>query len=104
KCGFLGVLHAQIVMERLEKESGVEVYAAAPNVEYMQDGKETYSPKDFNPASKDNQELYVNGEIYTPEAYLGGILDLIHNRRGIQKDIKYFGNQVKVEAEIPLAN
>ena len=104
KCGFLGVLHSQIVMERLEKEAGVDVIAAAPNVEYMVDGKEIFTPKDFNPASKDTRELYVEGEIYTPEEYLGGILDLIHSRRGIQKNIKYFGNQVKVEAEMPLAN
>lgn len=104
KCGFLGVLHSQIVMERLEIESGVEVIAAAPNVEYMVNGKEIYSPNEFDPASKDTKELFVAGEIYTPEMYVGGILDLIHTRRGIQKDIKYFGNQVKIEAEMPLAN
>lgn len=104
RCGFLGVLHAQIVMERLEKEAGVDVYAAAPNVEYMVNGKEIFSPSEFDPSSKDTQELYVDGEIYTPEQYVGAILDLIHARRGIQKDIKYFGSQVKIEAELPLAN
>lgn len=104
KCGFLGVLHSQIVMERLEKEAGVEVYAAAPNVEYMINGIEIFSPKEFDPASKDTKELFVRGEIYTPESYVGAILDLVHTRRGVQKDIKYFGTQVKIVSEMPLAN
>lgn len=104
KCGFLGVLHAQIVMERIEKEFGIEVYAAPPNVEYKVDGKKITNPNDFDTASKDTQELYVKGEIYTPEEYVGGILDLIHTRRGVQKDIEYYGNQVKITMHAPLAN
>lgn len=104
RCGFLGLLHSQIVIERLERESGVEVFTAPPTIEYIVDGKSITSPKDFDNSSKDAREPFINGEIYVPAEYLGLILEIINKRRGIQKDVTYYGSQVKVIFEMPLSS
>lgn len=104
RCGFLGLLHAQITVERIEKEFGVDVYSAPPNISYMIDGKVITSPKEFNISEKEVLEPYVKAEIYTPEEYLGGFIDLIYSRHGEQKETAYFGNQVKLVFEIPLSS
>ncbi len=104
RCGFLGLLHAQILIERIEREEGVEVFAAPPSIEYIVDGKSVTNPKDLDNASHVLKEPFVNGEIYTSRDYIGPILELIHMRRGTSADIKYFGLQAKIEFEMPLAN
>jgi GTP-binding protein LepA len=104
RCGFLGLLHAQITIERIEKEFNVDVYSAPPNISYMIDGKLITSPKEFDISQKEVLEPYVRAEIYTPEEYLGGFIDLIYSRHGEQKDTNYFGNQVKIVFEIPLSS
>jgi GTP-binding protein LepA len=104
RCGFLGLLHAKILIERIEREEGVEVFAAPPSIEYIVDGKSITNPKDLDNASHEVLEPFVTGEIYTPANYLGSILELIHKRRGQSSDVKYFGSQVKIEFTMPLAN
>jgi len=104
RCGFLGLLHAQITIERIEQESGVDVYSAPPNISYMIDGNIITSPKEFDISQKEVLEPYVRAEIYTPEEYLGGFIDLIYSRHGEQKETTYFGNQVKIVFEIPLSS
>ncbi len=104
RCGFLGLLHAQILIERIEKEEGVEVFAAPPSIEYIVDGKSVTNPKDLNNDAREVKEPIVLGEIYTPVEYLGPILEMIHNKRGASHNIIYFGNQAKIEFEMPLAN
>ncbi|OIP57134.1 MAG: elongation factor 4 [Candidatus Levybacteria bacterium CG2_30_37_29] len=104
RCGFLGLLHSQIVLERLEKEGGVGVFSAPPTIEYIVDGKSITSPKDFNNESHDIKEPYINGEIYTPSQYLGSILEIINKKKGVQKDVVYYGSQVKVLFEMPLSS
>lgn len=116
RCGFLGLLHSQVVIERLEKESGVDVFTAPPTIEYLVDGKSVTSPKDFNPSAHsagsgqagsgqgETKEPYIIGEIYTPIQYVGGLLEIINARRGRQKDVFYFGSQAKLIFEIPLAS
>ncbi|HVT01460.1 MAG TPA: translation elongation factor 4 [Patescibacteria group bacterium] len=104
RCGFLGLLHAQILIERIEKEEGVEVFAAPPSIEYIADGKSITNPKDLDNAAHDVEEPIVVGEIYTPAQYLGNILEMVHKKRGLSNNIIYFGNQAKIEFEMPLAN
>src|SRR3989344_3810890 len=104
RCGFLGLLHAQILIERIEREEGVEVFAAPPSIEYIVDGKSITNPKDFDLANHEVKEPYVLGEIYTPQEYLGSILELIHKRRGESSNVTYFGTQTKIEFTMPLAN
>ena len=104
RCGFLGLLHAQILIERIEREEGVEVFAAPPSIEYIVDGKSIANPKDLDNANHEIREPFVAGEIYTPQNYLGAILELIHKRRGASSNITYFGSQAKIEFTMPLAN
>ncbi len=104
RCGFLGLLHAQIVIERIEKEEGVEVFAAPPSIEYIVDGKSVTNPKDLDNSNQKVEEPFVTGEIYTPEKYLGAVLEVVHKRRGETNNVIYFGNQTKIEFKMPLAN
>ena len=104
RCGFLGLLHAQIVIERIEREFNVDVFAAPPSIEYLIDEKPVSNPKDFDISKKDIKEPYVLGEIYTPSEYVGALLQLIHDRRGESADVAYFGTQVKLTFVLPLAN
>ncbi len=104
RCGFLGLLHSQVVIERLEKESGVEVFTAPPTIEYLVDGKSVTSPKDFKNDAVETKEPFIAGEIYTPVQYVGQLLEIINGRRGRQKDVIYFGAQAKLIFEMPLAS
>ncbi len=104
RCGFLGLLHSQIIMERLEREYDLDVFSAPPSIAYLVDGVEISSPKDFDISKNDIKEPYILGEVYTPAQYLGGILDLVYKGRGQEGDVTYFGTQVKVTFEMPLSN
>lgn len=104
RCGFLGLLHSQIVMERLEREYNLDVFSAPPSILYMVDGEEISSPKDFDISKNDIKEPFILGEVYTPAQYLGGILDLVYKGRGTEGDVTYFGNQVRITFEMPLSN
>ncbi|RJQ27476.1 elongation factor 4 [Candidatus Parcubacteria bacterium] len=103
RCGFLGLLHAQITIERIEKEFGIDVFIAPPSIEYIVDGKTISKPQEFDMSKKEILEPYIKGEIYTPHEYLGNLLELIYKKRAIQKEIVYFGSQVKIVFEIPLS-
>ncbi|MDO8270135.1 MAG: translation elongation factor 4 [Candidatus Levybacteria bacterium] len=104
RCGFLGLLHSQIVLERLEREYNLDVFSAPPSIAYLVDGVEISSPKEFDISKNDIKEPFIMGEVYTPAQYLGGILDLVYKGRGTEGDITYFGSQVKVTFEMPLSN
>lgn len=104
RCGFLGLLHSQIVMERVEREYNLDVFSAPPSILYLVDGVEVSSPKDFDISKNDIKEPFILGEVYTPAQYLGGILDLVYKGRGTEGDVTYFGNQVRVTFEMPLSN
>lgn len=104
RCGFLGLLHSQIILERLEREYGLDVFSAPPSILYLVDGEEISSPKDFDISKNDIKEPFILGEVYTPSQYLGGILDLIYKGRGQEGDVTYFGEQVKILFEMPLSN
>jgi len=104
RCGFLGLLHAQIVVERLEREYDVDAFTAPPSIVYEVDGEKISSPKDFDISKKDIAEPYILGEIYTPINYLGNILDIVYSMRGKEGDISYFGNQARITFEMPMAS
>lgn len=104
RCGFLGLLHSQIVIERLEREEGVEVFTAPPTIEYKIDGKSITSPKDFDNSAMEMLEPFIDGEIYVPGEYVGNILEIVNGRRGRQTNAEYFENLVKLSFEMPLAS
>lgn len=104
RCGFLGLLHSQIIIERLEREHNLDVFTAPPSIAYSVDGEQISSPKDFDISRNDIQEPYMLAEIYTPQEYLGALLELIYAKRGEQQDISYYGSQVRVTFVMPLAN
>jgi GTP-binding protein LepA len=111
RCGFLGLLHLEIVQERLEREYDLSLILTAPSVEYqviMKDG--TMNTID-NPALYPDpmnigtsKEPYIRASIITPDKYMGAIMNLCLERRGINTDYQYFSsNRMEMIFEIPLA-
>lgn len=111
RCGFLGLLHMEIVKERLEREFELELISTAPTVIYKttdKDGEVSYVDNPSDLPSPDKMELieepYVLVSVHTPGKYLGAIFDLCIKKRGTQRDIKYVTeDRVIVEYEIPLS-
>jgi len=111
RCGFLGLLHMDIVKERLEREFELELISTAPTVIYKttdKNGKVSYVDNPSELPSPDKMELieepYVLVSLHTPGIYLGAIFDLCIKKRGTQRDIKYVTkDRVIVEYEIPLS-
>ncbi|HLB32559.1 MAG TPA: translation elongation factor 4 [Patescibacteria group bacterium] len=101
RAGFLGLLHLEVVKERLEREYDLDLVVTVPTV--------AYRPQSQNPISNaqpltSNQweEPWVKLEIILPEEYLGGAMQLVIGRRGVLGDVKYLGERVVLEAEVPL--
>jgi len=111
RCGFLGLLHMEIVQERLEREFGLELVTTAPTVVYRvteHDGTQQFidSPAKLPPVQRilELAEPYIRATIHTPAEYLGGIFALCQERRGVQGEIRYLGEtRVMVTYELPLA-
>ncbi len=113
RCGYLGLLHMEIVQERLEREYGLNLITTAPSVVYkvFPHGKEPFfidSPAKLPPVDKIEhlEEPYLVCHIHVPNDHLGAILKLCQERRGIQKAIDYLGTsgtRVRVTYEMPLA-
>jgi GTP-binding protein LepA len=111
RCGYLGLLHMEIVQERLEREYNLTLITTAPSVVYKvfsTAGEVTLidNPAKLPPPQKIEhvEEPLLTCHIHCPEEYLGAILKLCQDRRGIQKDIKYHGQKrVQVTYDLPLA-
>ena len=111
RCGFLGLLHMEIVKERLEREFELELISTAPTVIYKttnKNGEVSYVDNPSDLPSPDKMELieepYVLVSVHTPGKYLGAIFELCIKKRGTQKDIRYVTeDRVIVEYEIPLS-
>ena len=111
RCGFLGLLHMEIIQERLEREFNLDLITSAPGVRYrvnLSDGTqlEISSPAQLPDLSKVNsiEEPYIRATIVTRDEYVGGILALAQDRRGIQKGLQYLSSdRVLIEYELPLA-
>tara|TARA_R110000868_G_scaffold152108_6_gene376718 strand:- start:5341 stop:7158 length:1818 start_codon:yes stop_codon:yes gene_type:complete len=109
RCGFLGLLHLEIIQERLEREFNLDLIATAPSVVYeltMIDGTETqlHNPADLPDVMKieEIREPWIRATILTPDEYLGPILKLCQDRRGLQIDLSYVGNRAMVQYDLPL--
>ncbi|MBB2972227.1 translation elongation factor 4 [Mesorhizobium sp. RMAD-H1] len=109
RCGFLGLLHLEIIQERLEREFDLDLIATAPSVVYrmkMTDGtvKELHNPADMPDVVKISaiEEPWIRATIMTPDDYLGSILKLCQERRGIQVDLSYVGPRAMVTYDLPL--
>jgi GTP-binding protein LepA len=109
RCGFLGLLHLEIIQERLSREYDLDLITTAPSVVYrltMTDGsiKELHNPADMpDPVKIDHmEEPWIKATIYTPDEYLGSILKLCQDRRGIQRDLTYVAGRAQVIYELPL--
>ncbi|MEH6727172.1 MAG: translation elongation factor 4 [Hyphomicrobiales bacterium] len=109
RCGFLGLLHLEIIQERLEREFNLDLIATAPSVVYeltMIDGTETHlhNPADLPDVMKieEIREPWIHATIMTPDEYLGPILKLCQDRRGVQIDLSYVGSRAMVKYDLPL--
>ncbi len=109
RCGFLGLLHLEIIQERLEREFNLDLIATAPSVIYkmnLRDGTqiEIHNPVDMPDVMKilEIHEPWIEATILTPDDYLGAVLKLCQDRRGEQKELTYVGNRALVKYDLPL--
>ncbi|WP_336287658.1 translation elongation factor 4 [Bartonella sp. CB60] len=109
RCGFLGLLHLEIIQERLEREFNLDLIATAPSVVYrmnMNDGsvKELHNPADMPDLVKITsiEEPWIRATIMTPDNYLGAVLELCQERRGQQVGLSYVGTRAMVTYDLPL--
>ncbi|MEP3046744.1 MAG: translation elongation factor 4 [Roseibium sp.] len=109
RCGFLGLLHLEIIQERLSREFNLDLIATAPSVVYqlsMTNGSdiELHNPADMPDVVKveEVREPWIRATILTPDDYLGGILKLCQERRGLQIDLSYVGSRAMVSYDLPL--
>jgi GTP-binding protein LepA len=110
RCGFLGLLHMEIIRERLEREFGLSLITTAPTVEYRVvttagDSLWVDSPAKLPPAQNlaSIEEPMIAATIHLPESYLGGVLKLCEEKRGHQRELKYLGRgRVMLTYELPL--
>ena len=109
RCGFLGLLHMEVIRERLNREFNLELIATAPSVVYkinLQKGekKELHNPADLpDPTFIENiEEPWIKATILTPDEYTGSVLTLCTERRGIQVELKYTGTRTMIVYLLPL--
>jgi GTP-binding protein LepA len=110
RCGFLGMLHMEIVQERLEREYDLNLVTTAPTVVYqllLSDGEvmDLDNPAKLPPVTRieEIREPIILASILTPPEYVGGIITLCEEKRGTQRSIQYLASQVQVHYELPLA-
>ncbi|MCH8335488.1 MAG: elongation factor 4 [Proteobacteria bacterium] len=110
RCGFLGMLHMEIVQERLEREYGLDLITTAPTVVFevlLAGDKVDYvdNPANLPPATEivELREPIITANILVPEAYVGAVMKLCIEKRGVQKQLRYLGGQMSIEYELPLA-
>ena len=110
RCGFLGLLHMEIISERLRREFGLSLISTVPSVlykVYLRDGTEMdlENPADMPDVTKiaSIEEPWVRATIMMPDKYMGGIMSLCSARRGVQENISYVGNRAVLVYQLPLA-
>ena len=109
RCGFLGLLHMEIVQERLEREYDMDLITTAPTVVYellLKDGSvvQIENPSRLPETSRveETREPVINVNLLMPQDYVGPVMTLCNNKRGIQKNMQYMGRQVMLSYEMPL--
>ena len=110
RCGFLGMLHMEIVQERLEREYDLNLISSAPTVIYQVVGTDGHvieidNPNDLPPPNKIDEirEPIIQANILVPPDYVGAVITLCIEKRGVQKSMHYMGNQVSIEYELPMS-
>jgi GTP-binding protein LepA len=109
RCGFLGLLHLEIVQERLDREFNLDLITTAPSVVYKVYKNDDVVLDVHNPADMPDpvhinyiEEPWIKATIFVEEKFLGGVLQLCTDKRGVQKDLSYVGSRVMVVYELPL--
>ena len=109
RCGFLGLLHLEVIRDRIEREYDIDLITTAPSViyhVYSRDGEiiELHNPADMPDLSKVDhlEEPRIKATILVPDDYLGDVLKLCQDRRGIQEDLTYAGSRAMVVYDLPL--
>ncbi|MEP3279572.1 MAG: translation elongation factor 4 [Stappiaceae bacterium] len=109
RCGFLGLLHLEIIQERLSREFNLDLIATAPSVVYEMSLTDETNIELHNPADMPDpvkiteiREPWIKATIMTPDDFLGGILKLCQERRGLQTELSYVGSRALVNYELPL--
>jgi GTP-binding protein LepA len=109
RCGFLGLLHLEIIQERLSREFNLDLIATAPSVVYkitLTDGSviDLHNPADMPDPVKIESiaEPWIKATIFTPDEYLGSVIKLCQDRRGEQRELSYVGNRAMVVYDLPL--
>jgi GTP-binding protein LepA len=109
RCGFLGLLHLEIIQERLSREFNLDLIATAPSVVYhinMRDGSavDLHNPADMPDTMQilEIEEPWIKATILTPDEYLGGVIKLCQDRRGVQRDLTYVGSRAMLVYDLPL--
>ena len=110
RCGFLGMLHMEIIQERLEREYSLDLITSAPTVVYeviTSDGNTLWVD---NPSRlpdigsiEEMREPIVGARVLVPNEYVGAVITLCIEKRGVQRDLKYMGSQVQIEFDLPMA-
>ncbi len=110
RCGFLGMLHMEIVQERLEREYDLDLITTAPTVVYEVETTageivEIHNPADLPPINRieEIREPIIRANILLPEEYIGAVITLCIEKRGVQKDLQFLGSQVSLVFELPLS-
>lgn len=105
RCGFLGLLHAEVVQERLSGEFGVDLLATAPSVEYLVNGELVHNPADLDLSQmKTIDEPWIKLQIFSPQDYIGAVMELVQEKRGKFVNMIHYGTQVELIYEMPLAD
>jgi GTP-binding protein LepA len=110
RCGFLGMLHMEIIQERLEREYNLDLITTAPTVVYQVETTrgevlEIHNPSQLPPVNEISEirEPIIRGSILVPQDYIGAVIGLCIEKRGVQKQMNYLGSQVSLEFELPLS-
>jgi GTP-binding protein LepA len=110
RCGFLGMLHMEIVQERLEREYNLDLITTAPTVIYevldvRQEVLKIDNPASLPPVNKieEIREPIIMANILVPQDYVGSVINLCIEKRGVQRDMQYLGSQVSLNYELPLS-
>lgn len=104
RCGFLGLLHAEVVQERLSLEFNADLIATAPSVEYLAGNTPINNPSDLDISMiKLLKEPWVKVAVFVPQDFIGPVMDLVQERRGKFLNMTHYGLQVELSYEMPLA-
>ena len=105
RCGFLGLLHAEVVQERLSGEFNVDLLATAPSVEYVVNGEIVHNPADLDLSQmKTIDEPWIKLQMFCPSEFIGKVMELVQEKRGKFINMIHYGAQAELIYEMPLAD